>query len=32
MSVDLKVDDDLLEAAQAAIEQHRRQFHLDEWL
>lgn len=32
MSADLKNDLDLKEASQAALEQHRRQHHLDDWL
>lgn len=32
MSTDLKTDLALKEASQAAIEQHRRQHHLDDWL
>lgn len=32
MAMDLKSDNDLREASQAAIEQHRRQYHLDDWL
>lgn len=32
MARDLRSDNDLREASQAAIEQHRRQYHLDDWL
>lgn len=32
MPADLKNDNDLREASRAAIEQHRRQYHLDVWL
>ena len=32
MAIDLKTNVGLQEASQAAIEQHRRQFHLDDWL
>ena len=32
MTMDLKSDEGLRSASQTAIEQHRRQYHLDEWL
>lgn len=32
MTIDLRSDQSLREASQTALEQHRRQYHLDDWL